>query len=55
MTFQIISVMLGSPPLTRERLGSAAGAIVGGRITPADAGKTFAMLRAVEIKWDHPR
>ncbi len=45
----------GSPPLVRERPIQGAIELIGGRITPARAGKTLRARQQVAPKWDHPR
>ena len=46
---------LGSPPRMRGKRALAVGQIAGGRITPADAGKTTFWVDNANVGKDHPR
>ena len=46
---------LGSPPRMRGKRAVGGIAVVGGRITPADAGKTLLILPLCGLPTDHPR
>ena len=46
---------LGSPPLARERPLRFLDRVGIYRITPADAGKTYARTPTIRVGWDHPR
>ena len=45
----------GSPPQVRGKLLGAKDEKLENRITPAGAGKTFALLNVTDCAWDHPR
>ena len=51
----MLLVMMGSPPLVRERPGEVHENADWMGITPARAGKTFRQNRVVSIPGDHPR
>ena len=46
---------VGSPPRMRGKPAFTTASIAAIRITPADAGKTISLSRAVFRIWDHPR
>ena len=50
-----ISILSGSPPRMRGKLGVRARCRLHGGITPADAGKTLSERVRVRSCWDHPR
>ena len=50
-----INMIIGSPPRMRERRGASPQKFGKQRITPAYAGKTFALRGRTMIRRDHPR
>ena len=50
-----INMLRGSPPRVREKPVTSLSKALGGRITPACAGKTYHRNGNSYVRWDHPR